>query len=110
LIVVKERTKEIGIRKAIGATPMSIISQIVLESVILTSVAGYFGLTLGVGLLELINSATSTEEGGMFRQPEVDFNAAIISLIILIIAGGLAGIIPARKASAVDPIVALRSE
>lgn len=109
LIVVKERTKEIGIRKAIGATPASIVTQIMLESIILTSFAGYIGLVLGVGLLELINLGIG-ESGGMFRHPEIDFQAALISLVVLVVAGGLAGIIPAQKAASVDPIVALRSE
>lgn len=109
LVVVKERTKEIGIRKAIGATPFSIVSQILLEAVILTGIAGYFGLTAGVGVLELINGAL-TGSNGMFKNPEIDFSAAVICLIIIIISGGLAGIIPAQKAAGVDPIVALRSE
>ncbi len=109
LIVVKERTKEIGIRKAIGATPFSIIAQILLESVTLTSIAGYLGLVSAVGLLELINDIVG-ESGGMFRNPEIDFQAAIVSLVILIIGGTLAGLIPAQKAASVDPIIALRSE
>ena len=101
LIVVKERTKEIGIQRAIGATPLAIKSQIVLESVFLTTLAGYIGLLLGVGILELINYmmiefGASTD---MFARPEVDFNKAITALIILIIAGAFAGLIPARRAT-----------
>lgn len=112
LIVVKERTKEIGIQRAIGATPLAIKSQIVLESVFLTTLAGYFGLVLGVGLLELINYmlvefGASTD---MFARPEVDFDKAITALIILIVAGAFAGLIPARRATQIKPIDALRDE
>ena len=109
LVVVKERTKEIGIRKAIGATPYSIVSQIILEALILTGVAGYFGLSAGVGVLELVNSSIGGS-AGMFKSPEIDLTAALVCLIIIIISGGLAGVIPAQKAAGVDPIVALRSE
>ncbi len=112
LIVVKERTKEIGIQRAIGATPFAIKSQIVLESVFLTTLAGYIGLVLGVGILELINYmmvkfGASTD---MFARPEVDFDKAITALIILIIAGAFAGLIPARRATQLKPIDALRDE
>ena len=111
LVVVKERTKEIGIQRALGATPRIIIGQIITEAVVLTTFAGYIGLTIGVGLLELINylleSSGSTE---MFRHPEIQFNTAIIALIILIVSGAFAGFIPARKAVAVKPIDALRYE
>jgi putative ABC transport system permease protein len=112
LIVVKERTKEIGIQRALGATPLAIKSQIVLESVFLTALAGYIGLVLGVGVLELINYllinfGASTE---MFSHPEVDFSKAISALIILIISGAVAGLIPAQRATQIKPIDALRDE
>lgn len=112
LIVVKERTKEIGIQRAIGATPLIIKTQIILESVFLTALAGYVGLILGVGLLELVNniliqSGASTD---MFNNPAVDFNKAISALIILVIAGVLAGLIPAQRAVQMKPIDALRDE
>jgi len=112
LIVVKERTKEIGIQRALGATPFSIKSQIVIESVFLTTIAGYVGLVLGVGVLELINNLliqmnTSTD---MFNNPEVDFNKAISALVILVIAGAVAGLIPAQRAVQIKPIDALRDE
>lgn len=112
LIVVKERTKEIGIQRAIGATPLAVKSQIVLESVFLTTLAGYIGLLLGVGILELINYmlvefGASTD---MFARPEVDFDKAITALVILIIAGAFAGLIPARRATQLKPIDALRDE
>lgn len=112
LIVVKERTKEIGIQRAIGATPLNIISQIIIESVFLTAVAGYFGLALGVGLLELLNYflVSSGAKATMFTNPEVDFNAAMRALIILVISGIFAGMIPARRAVSIKPIDAIREE
>jgi len=112
LIVVKERTKEIGVQRAIGATPVNIVSQIIIESVFLTSFAGYFGLTLGVGLLELINYllVTTGAESNMFNNPEVDFNKAMTALVILVISGIFAGMIPARRAVSIKPIDALRDE
>ncbi len=112
LVIVKERTKEIGIQRALGATPLQIMSQIITESVFLTSVAGYLGLTAGVGLVELINYllVKFQVDNEMFKHPEVDFQIAIISLVILIIAGALAGLIPARRAIRIKPIDALRDE
>jgi len=109
LVVVKERTKEIGIRKAIGATPYNIVSQIILEAIILTGIAGYLGLSAGVGVLELVNGAMG-EGAPMFKSPEIDLNTALLCLFIIVIGGGLAGVIPAQRAAQVDPIVALRSE
>lgn len=108
MIVVKERTKEIGIRKALGATPWSIINLIILESVLITSVAGYIGMVLGVGLVELVSKFMP--DSPFFKNPEVDFQVAISATIILVIAGTLAGLIPARKAASIRPIVALRDE
>lgn len=112
LIVVKERTKEIGIQRALGATPLLIKTQIVLESVFLTTVAGYVGLTLGVGVLELINNLliSSGASTDMFNNPEVDFNKAILALVVLVFAGMLAGLIPAQRAVQLKPIDALRDE
>ena len=112
LIVVKERTKEIGVQRAIGATPANIVSQIIIESVFLTSFAGYFGLALGVGLLELINYFLNASGGqsNMFNNPEVDFNKAMTALVILVISGIFAGMIPARRAVSIKPIDALRDE
>jgi putative ABC transport system permease protein len=112
LIIVKERTKEIGVQRAIGATPWMIRKQIIIESVILTAVAGYIGLVIGVGILELINYILisfqlNTE---MFNKPEVDFQKAVIALIILIVSGALAGLIPANRAVSIKPIDALRDE
>jgi len=109
IIVVKERTKEIGVRKAIGATPGSIIGLILLESVLITGVAGYIGLVLGVGLLELISPQFSSPDS-FFLNPSADFRIAIGATILLVIAGTLAGLIPARKAAKIRPIEALRDE
>ena len=112
LIVVKERTKEIGIQRALGAAPFNVISQIVIESVLLTAVAGYFGLAIGVGLLELINYGltTSGADSNMFSNPSIDFIVAIRALIILVFSGMLAGLIPAYRAVSIKPIDALRDE
>jgi len=112
LVIVKERTKEIGIQRALGATPMNVISQIITESVLLTSVAGYFGLVAGVALVEGINWALVKfgAENEMFQRPEVDFQIAITALVILIISGALAGMFPARRAVRIKPIDALRDE
>jgi len=112
LIIVKERTKEIGIQRSIGATPWNIMSQIILESVILTTFAGYFGLVMGVGIIEAVNYAlvSSGAESEMFTNPEVDFNVALTALGILVISGAFAGMIPARRAVRIKPIDALRDE
>lgn len=110
LIIVKERTKEIGIRKSLGATPWSIIALIIQESIFITVIAGYAGLLLGTFLVETINKLIEDQDTGMFARPEIDLQVALTSLIILIIGGALAGFIPAKKASAIDPIEALRTE
>lgn len=112
LIVVKERTKEIGIQRALGATPRHVRVQIMMESIFLTAIAGYIGLTLGVGLIELVNYGlvTSGANSDMFTRPEVDFNKAITALILLIIAGAIAGLVPAQRAVRLKPIDALRDE
>jgi putative ABC transport system permease protein len=121
LIVVKERTKEIGIRKAIGASPSSVIGLILLESILITTVAGYIGLVLGTGLMEGINfiveqqfAASAATNGGrgdtIFRNPTVDLNVAMMATFLLIIAGAIAGYIPAKRAAKIKPIEALRDE
>ncbi|MBT8374398.1 MAG: ABC transporter permease, partial [Deltaproteobacteria bacterium] len=111
LVIVKERTREIGIRRAIGATPWKIISNIILESILLTAFAGYFGLVVGVGMLELVAKGlvmfgSSTD---MFQNPGVDFQIAIIALIVLIVSGILAGMIPAYRAVSIKPVYAIRN-
>jgi putative ABC transport system permease protein len=108
LIIVKERTKEIGIRKSLGATPSSIVSLIIQESVFLTLIGGYFALVFGLFLLEVIG-AIMPEDGDMpFSTPTVDPMVVIGALGILVLGGALAGIMPARKAAAVSPIEAIR--
>ncbi len=90
MIVVKERTKEIGIRKAIGASPVSIISLILLESILITATAGYFGLVLGVGLLELLSPVF--ENVPFIKDPQADFSVAVKATILLVISGAIAGL------------------
>lgn len=107
LIVVKERTKEIGIRKAIGALPSSIVGMILQEAIFITAIAGFSGLFLGVGLLELVSPMVNSD---FIKFPQVDFNTAITTVILLIVAGALAGFIPARRAANIKPIEALRDE
>lgn len=112
LISVKERTKEIGIRKAIGATPGNIVGQIVTESLAITFVAGYFGLTAGVVSIEIIGKIFSNTKGGTgtFLNPEVSFTTAFAAILVLLFAGFLASLLPARKAALVDPVTALQDE
>ena len=114
LIVVKERTKELGIRRAIGATPWAVVGQIVLEAVVLTSVAGLLGLMVGVGLLEgvaqLVAANADPTKPTMFVQPGVSFGDALQALAILTVAGVIAGFIPAQRAVSVPTVVALRAD
>jgi putative ABC transport system permease protein len=108
LVVVKERTKEIGVRRALGATPAVIRKQILLESLVLTVLAGYTGLVLGVGLLELVQLAGA--EGDFFVRPEVKLPTALTALAVLIVSGLLAGLIPASRALRIKAVDALRAE
>jgi putative ABC transport system permease protein len=112
MIIVKERTKEIGIQRALGASPASVISQIITESVFLTAIAGYFGLVIGVAIIEGVNYLliSTNAATGMFANPSVDFAVAIKALIVLVISGAVAGLIPANRAVSIKPIDALRSE
>ena len=107
MIAVQERTREIGVRKALGATPWDIVSLVVQESVLLTAVSGYVGLLLGVGVLELMASMPEAE---IFRQPGVDLRIALYALALLVLAGALAGFVPARRAARIRPIEALHDE
>lgn len=112
IITVKERTREIGVRKALGATPNSIVGTLLLESVLVTTVAGYAGLVCGVALLELVNY--SLEQAGLqlayFQRPEVDFSIALTAMGLLIAVGALAGLVPAWQAARISPIEAMRAE
>ena len=110
LVIVKERTKEFGIKRALGATPASIIIQIVTESILITSVAGILGLIVGVFTVEGINKLMQGNEGDMFANPEVDLQIAFTSVIILIISGAFAGLLPAIRAVKIRPIEALRDD
>ncbi len=112
LVIVKERTKEIGVQRALGATPFHISMQIINEAVFLTTLAGYTGLVAGVLVIEGVDKMISNSPGedGFFKNPEIDFQIAVTALIILVISGVIAGMIPARRALKVRPIEALRTE
>lgn len=112
LIVVKERTKEIGIRRALGATPAAIRSQILLEAIFLTIIAGMFGIAMATGVVAIINMVLDSmpSEGMMFANPSVDLTVVFIALFILVGSGLLAGYIPAQTAINIKPVDALRTE
>jgi len=109
LVAVKERTREIGIRKAIGATPRSVVGLVLKEAILITSVAGYVGLVLGVATLEGV-SRLLPPEASFFRDPQVDLSTAIAATVLLVVAGTVAGFFPARRAASVQPVTALREE
>jgi putative ABC transport system permease protein len=108
MIVVRERTREIGVRKALGATPSHIVTSIVQESIFITTLAGYLGLVAGIGALALIDQLIPPTD--MFAHPDVDLKIALGATVLLVIAGALAGLFPARTAARVNPIEALRDE
>jgi putative ABC transport system permease protein len=110
LITVKERTREIGVRKALGATPGAIVRMIVKESVVLTMLAGYLGLVAAVLALEGFAKVLASLPEAPVSRPEVDLKAAILAQCLLIAAGLIAAIMPARHAARVHPVEALRSE
>lgn len=112
LIVVKERTKEIGIRKALGATPWSIVSLIIQESIVITGFAGYLGLLGGTGLIALLEYLMRKFEvqAGYFGIPEINLGIALSAVVLMVFTGALAGLIPAAKAARVNPVVALKDE
>ena len=110
LIIVKERTKEIGIRKSLGASPRSIISLIIQESVTLTILGGYFALVTGLLLLDVIGIIIPKEGDMPFAAPALQAWIPIFALGILIVGGALAGIFPARKAATISPIAAIRTD
>jgi putative ABC transport system permease protein len=108
VFVVKERTKELGVRKALGASPNAIVGTILLESIFITTLFGYIGMIFGVILLN--NMGSSLAEDYFIKNPYVDSYTAIFSTIILIIFGAIAGYIPAKRASKISPIEAMRDE
>ncbi|MCC8146786.1 MAG: ABC transporter permease [Bacteroidales bacterium] len=114
LITVRERTREIGIRKALGARPSAILGSILLESVFITSIFGYIGMFLGVGLGELVNTALSSPgmEGlaQAFKNPTIDVNIAVGAMLVLIFSGLIAGYFPALRAVKISPVEAMRAE
>jgi len=115
LLVVKERTKEIGIKRALGATPFQIQSQIICESIFLTTISGYIGLVLGGVVLQIMNiiiKKINTEGTGeiFFKNPEISLKIAISSLAILIVSGAVSGILPSQNAIKIKPIDAIRDE
>jgi len=124
LITVRERTKEFGIRKAIGAKPSSILMLIIFESVLVTATFGYIGMTMGIGLTESINysmemannenvTSVGTRPGdqtSVFRNPTVSLSVSLSATVVLVIAGVLAGYFPARKAVKISAIEAMRTE
>ena len=107
VFVVKERTKELGIRKALGATPKSVIQMILQESVFITTISGYLGLFLGIVVLKNIGLKL---EDYFIKDPFIDFSTALAATVVLVIFGAVAGYIPAKRASSIKPIVALRDE
>ncbi len=107
IFIVKERTKEIGIRKALGASPRSIVSIILIESILITAIAGYVGLLVGVGVLEFVGPSLKEY---FIKDPGVSNSLVIGATITLITAGAIAGYLPAKKASRIKPIVALRND
>ncbi len=110
LVTVKERTKEFGIKRALGATPLSIILQIIMEAILLTSIAGILGLIAGVFAVEGINMMLQGSDGGMFANPEVKLDVALKTIAIMVVAGAFAGFLPANRAVRIRPIDALRTE
>ena len=107
LIIVKERTREIGVRKALGAEPWSIVWMVLHESIFVTTIAGFVGLVTSLALLEVVGPLIETE---YISNPTVNFSVAVSTVIILVIAGALAGFFPAWRAASIKPIVALRDE
>ncbi|HBB01108.1 MAG: ABC transporter ATP-binding protein [Bacteroidetes bacterium GWD2_45_23] len=109
LVTVRERTKEIGIRRALGATPRNIIGQILSESIVLTVLAGITGIVVGVGLLRATGIVLSQGDQ-FFKDPQISFGMAVASLLILLVIGTFAGYIPAQRAMMIKPVEAIGEE
>ncbi len=107
IFIVKERTKEIGIRKALGASPKSIVSIILIEAILITAIAGYMGLLIGFGVLKLVGPSLETY---FIKDPSVSNALVFGATMTLIIAGAIAGYVPAKRASKIKPIIALRND
>jgi len=112
LIIVKDRTKEIGIRKSVGARPISIVTMVLLEALVISSIAGYLGLVSGVALIEGIALLMERFEmqNDFFTNPEIDFAVAFSAIGVLMISGGLAGLFPGIVAARINPVLALRDD
>ena len=110
-IVVKERTNEFGLRMAIGATPYHITMQVLLEALIITLASGLLGMSLGVGVLKLINIVLNASGGlGLLKTTEIDMGIAFLAVFIMVLSGIFAGTLPARKAAKIEPVAAMRYE
>ncbi|MBR3699163.1 MAG: ABC transporter permease [Bacteroidales bacterium] len=112
LVTVKERTREIGVRRALGAKPKNIISQVLSESLLLTVLAGLVGMCIGVGIMAIVAMITSSMPSGdaMFQDPNMGFGAAVTATVIIIVSGLLAGVLPAWRAIQIKAIDAIREE
>ncbi|MCD8173847.1 MAG: FtsX-like permease family protein [Alistipes sp.] len=112
LITVKERTREIGIRKSIGATRFSILRMVITEAVMITTAAGYFGIVLGVALTEVAGKyfVDTGDNGVVFVNPSVDIPTVLYATLFLIACGIVCGVLPALKATRVSPIEAMRAD
>jgi len=108
IFVIKERTKEFGIRKALGAQPSSIIGMVVQESVLITTIAGYLGLSLGTYILSAIGNSLADDY--FIKDPSVSPGIVIAATVTLILSGLIAGLVPARRAARIKPIEALRAD
>ena len=112
LVTIKERTREIGVRRALGAKPGMIIRQVVAESLLLTILAGLVGLVLGVAIMAVVSGITgqNMSENVMFLDPQIGFGAAVAATIIIVLSGLLAGVLPAMRAIQIKAIDAIREE
>lgn len=111
LIIVKDRTREIGVRKALGATPRSIVTMILQEAVFITSIAGYAGLLVGFSIVYGINAlmVSNDVEIEYFRNPQVDFGVVVLAMLLLVLSGAIAGLLPALRAARINPVIAMKN-